>query len=116
MKKRGNIHSRKNKFPWKKTLFWTPRILALLYIIFITLFVFDSKNFIELIINLIPTLILVGIFILAILKPKAGGIAFFILGIIFTLFFNTYKTIPTFLIISLPLLLIGILFWFLRRK
>ncbi len=106
--KRGKFLSKIN---WKKTLFWTPRILALLYIIFITIFVLDSKNFVELIINLIPTLILIGILILALKKPKAGGVVFFALGIIFTIFFNTYRTLPTFLTISLPLFLIGILFF-----
>ena len=101
-----------------KILYWTPRILSIIYIIFLSLFAMDvfgeSYSFLETIValfmHLIPSLILAGITFLAWKKEKAGGIIFILLGIIFTIFFNTYREIISFLLISLPIFIIGILF------
>ena len=101
-----------------KTLYWAPRVLAIIYIIFLSLFAFDvfgeGYSFLETIValfmHLIPSLILVAITFLAWKKEKMGGIIFILLGIIFTIFFNTYREIISFLLISLPILIVGILF------
>jgi len=43
-------------------------------------------------------------------KPIAGGVLFVILSVVFTLYFRTYKSLPSFLAISIPLAVIGLLF------
>jgi hypothetical protein len=96
---------------WKRVVTWTPRILAILYIIFITIFSFDESVFtLPWFVHLMPTLILTLIVIFTWRKPLSAAIIFLILGFGFTLIFHTYTNWLIFLIISLPLILIGILF------
>ncbi len=102
-----------------KTLEWLPRVLAIIYAVFISIFALDGESFLGVLIHLIPSFVLVGIIILAWKKELYGGIVFVIFSIIFTIFFNTYREIISFLLISLPLLIIGGLFilnYFLRKK
>ncbi len=101
----------------KHFLYWTPRILAILFIAFISLFALDVFGeytgfnlLIALFMHLIPTFILVIILAISWKKEKWGGWFFIILGIIFTIFFNTYKHHLPFLLISGPLFLVGALF------
>lgn len=99
---------------------WIPRIFAVLFIFFISLFALDvfgngqnlSKILLGLAIHLIPSIVLIVLLVISWRCEKIGGALFFIAGVIFTIFFNTYKEIVTFLLISGPLFLIGILFWF----
>jgi len=76
--------------------------------------VFGEYSGIELLIglfmHLIPTFVLIGILVLSWKYELIGGILFLILGIIFTIFFNTYEDIINFLLISFPVFLVGILF------
>jgi hypothetical protein len=72
-----------------KALYWTPRILAILFTVFIGMFSFDvfTEGFSWLalggfFIHNIPTLIIAGIVALAWKKEFIGGIIFIILGII----------------------------------
>jgi len=96
---------------WKKVVTWTPRILAVLYIIFVSIFAFDESRFtLPWFVHLMPTLILTLIVIFTWRKPLTAAIIFFILGFGFTLIFKTYTNWLIFLVISLPLILIGILF------
>jgi chromate transport protein ChrA len=98
---------------------WIPRTLAVLFIIFISLFALDvfgdrdnlSDIILGLIVHLVPSIILVILLLVSWKCEKIGGALFIVAGIIFTIFFNTYKDIMTFLIISGPVFLIGILFW-----
>ena len=102
-------------FDW---LLWLPRGIAIIYILFLSLFALDvfseGYGFLELLValfmHLLPSLVLVAILILAWKRPKWGGIAFLVLGLIFTVFFNTYESLVGFLIISLPLFITGGLF------
>jgi hypothetical protein len=99
-----------------KTLTWLPRILVMVYILFISMFALDSFNgnfwlsLLGFLIHLIPSFVLTGILILSWKYKLAGGIIFVVLSIVFTIFFSTYKDIVVFLLISLPLLIIGTLF------
>jgi len=100
-----------------KLLFWLPRGLAIIYILFISLFaldVFGEYNFPEVLValfmHLIPNLILIALLIVAWKKELIGGVLFIVLGIGFTIYFNTYRQIITMLLISGPLFLIGALF------
>lgn len=95
-----------------------PRILAILYIAFISLFALDVfeggygfwGTIIALFMHLIPSFLLIAGLVVAWKRPTAGGAIFLVLGIIFTLWFRTYQRIDVFLLISLPLLVIGLLF------
>lgn len=99
-------------------LTWIPRILAILFIGFISIFAFDVleegyafwETALALLMHLIPSFVLIGTTILAWKKPLIGGIAFLTLGAVFTFFFDTYDIPVSFLLVSLPLLVIGGLF------
>ena len=94
------------------------RILAILYIAFISLFALDAFNggfswpgtVIALFIHLIPTFILISCLAVAWKRGVIGGSLFLAVGIFFTLWFRTYQRLDVFLLISFPLLLIGALF------
>jgi hypothetical protein len=93
-------------------LFWITRFLAVLFICFITIFAFDTPIFsIGFLIHLIPTFILIITTLIAWKNGKIGGIIFIVLFLISILFFNSYKNISNFLIVSFPLLIIGLLFF-----
>ncbi len=102
-----------------KYLYWAPRVLAILFIAFLSIFALDvfgeGYGFLELLIalfmHLIPALILVGVLLVAWKREKVGGIIFIIIGFLFTIFFRTYSNLIGFLLISFPVFLIGFLFW-----
>jgi hypothetical protein len=102
----------------KKIIFWLPRILAIIYILFISVFALDIfgqgydfwEVMVGLFMHLIPSLILIVLIVVAWRRPKIGGILFIALAVMFTIAFNTYRELITLLLISGPLLLIGILF------
>ena len=86
----GKLKKIKN-WNWKKVVTWTPRILAVLYIIFITIFSFDESVFtLPWFVHIMPTLIFVLILIFTWRKPLSAAIIFLILGFGFTLIFKTY--------------------------
>jgi len=90
-----------------KILFWLPRILAILFIAFVSLFaldVFEQKQwFLALIMHLIPSYILIIFTIIAWKKEKIGGILFIIGGLAILIFFKS-------LVITIPTFVIGVLF------
>lgn len=102
----------------EKLLLWSPRVLTILFIMFLSLFAFDvfSANapLIQKIggflIHLIPSFLLVCILIISWKKPLVGGVIFLILCVGFTLYFKTYTSLPTFLTVSIPVVIIGGLF------
>ena len=97
---------------------WFPRILSIVFILFLSLFATDVflmegplfQKIAGFLIHLIPSFCLLFFLLVAWRKPKEGGYLFLILSIIFTLRFQTYKNIYSFLLISLPLLIVGICF------
>lgn len=103
---------------------WFPRVLAIIYIIFIALLSLDVLNANAtaiqkiggLIISNIPTILLLVALFLAWKKPATGGTVFLMLSILFSLFFRTYQRIDTFILISCPLLLVGVLFLLNKKK
>ncbi|RMF56091.1 hypothetical protein D6745_00250 [Candidatus Woesearchaeota archaeon] len=103
----------------KKVLYWSPRILSITYIIFISLFALDvfeegygfPKIFFALLIHLIPSIILTICACVSWRKELFGGIAFMILGIAFTVFFKTYNNVLSLIFISGPVFIISILFF-----
>lgn len=101
-------------------LLWIPRVFMIALIIFLSLFALDvfgsNKSPVYQIggflIHLIPSFILLLGLIISWKHPIIGGCFFLIAGIIFTLYFGTYKNLEVFLIISLPVLMEGLIFIF----
>jgi hypothetical protein len=104
----------KNKI--KKQIIWIPRILIILYILFISLFALDTEIGLGFLMHLIPSFILLAILIFTWEKPKIAGIIFAIFGIATIIYYNTYAGLISFLMISLPPILAGILFWIFKGK
>ena len=108
-----------------KLTYYLPRILAILIILFISLFALDSfsefpfpESLLAFFIHLVPTYILIAITAIAWKWNRLGGSLFILLGALFILF--TFKRADpdfwiSYLIISLPLAIIGILFWFSKK-
>lgn len=106
------------QFNIKTLLYWVPRVLALIFICFLALFALDvfvpGKSifdyFIGLSIHLIPNIILALILIVAWKHEYLGGILFVLLALFTIVFLKTYEVPVNFLILSFPILLIGIFF------
>ena len=93
-----------------KALFWLPRILAFLFAIFLGLFSLDTPFGIGLLMHLLPSFIIITVTLALWKFDLPAGIVFIGLGIVATLFFNTFYHPLTFLMISGPFFLIGILY------
>jgi hypothetical protein len=106
----------------KKIIYWTPRVLSIIYILFLSIFSLDvfaegysiPQALVAFFMHLIPAIIVLLAFLFATKKPLYGGISFLILAFAFSVFFMQNANMQTFVIIGsiliLPLLLIGILF------
>lgn len=100
-----------------KFFYRLPRILAIVYISFLTLFALDvfipgqiiSYYLAALFMHLIPNFILAFILIIAWRIEKLGGLIFILFSLLMTVFFNNPFWVN--LILSGPLLLIGALFF-----
>ena len=110
-----------------KVLHWTPRILCILAILLVSLFALDSlssertfwQNIAGLMMNLIPSFVLLAVLIVAWKWEKVGGITLIILGLAFSIFIfmlnfkrshSVATSLFTTLIICIPFVLAGILF------
>ena len=102
-----------------KILFWAPRVLTLVFILFISLFALDSfegdRSVLEklgtFLIHLIPTFVLILLLIIAWRHEWIGALVFFLLGIAYIVFAWGKFGIAAYIGISGPLFLISILFW-----
>lgn len=96
-----------------------PRVLAILFILFISLFALDSfpgeapflQEFVGFLIHLIPSFVMIVLLVISWNRPLVGGWLFALLGVLFTVFFKTYRSILGFAILSLPLAVISALFF-----
>ena len=101
-----------------KALFWFPRILVILAILFLMLFSLDEFNgnysilrMLEgFLIHNIPAFILLGILILAWTKELAGGILFIIAAFTGCIYFHGFTVNTPALILMVPFFLAGIVF------
>ncbi len=102
----------------KGTLYWAPRILAILFAIFTSLFalnVFEGGyNFLEeiaaLLIHLSPTCIILMALLVAWNWEEIGGIIFITLGLLYIYLVWGHFTFLNYIIIPAPLFIIGYLF------
>jgi hypothetical protein len=118
----------KNKIKRKKILYWTPRILSILFILFLSIFsldIFDLDlgfwgTIVGLFIHLIPSFILTILLVVAWKYELVGGIAFILSGILYIvrLLINPqleWYMLSWSLIIAGPAFIVGIL-WILNWK
>jgi hypothetical protein len=101
-----------------KTLYWIPRILTILAILFMTMFSFDvfggNESFgiklLGFLVHNIPVLILAGILAIAWRWEVAGGALFILASVCGAVFFHSFSGNPASLIVLAPFLLAGLLF------
>jgi len=101
-----------------KILYWLPRFLAIISLLFMIVFSFDvfggeesfGLKMLGFLIHNIPVLILIVILIIAWKWETAGGALFILASISGTVFFHSFSGNPGSLIVISPFLLIGILF------
>lgn len=111
------MEKRVNKF-----IYWTPRILSILFIIFLTLFSFDvfeeGKSALDIALGLfihnIPSLILLIVLIISWKHEIVGGIVFILAGLVYVILVSMNQPWYIVLLWSLqiagPAFFIGILF------
>ena len=115
------------KTPLKQLLFWTPRILCILFAAFISIFAADVfgegygfwKTILALLIHLIPTWIVLIVLAISWRREWVGGILFTALGALYLIKFWGRFHWSVYLCISGPLFFIGVLFflnWLSRKK
>ena len=100
-----------------KFLHWVPRILAVIFILFISVFALDAfgegipflQGLVGFLIHLVPTYILIAALLLALKKPLLGGILFVCAGLFYIIFANEMDWL-TYALIAGPAILIGSLF------
>lgn len=102
----------------KKFLFWSPRILIIIFGLFISIFALDVfseyskfwEMFIAFLIHLVPTYLIIIAGLIAHKKILIGGAIFIFLGLAYIYMTWGEFDFITFLIIGGPLILIGALF------
>ena len=111
----------------KRLLFWTPRILVVLFAVFVSLFALDvftegytfGETIIALVMHLIPTAVILIVLAIAWRWEWLGGILFIGLGVLYIVLSWEPDNWPAFLMISGPLFLVGALFlldWFYKGE
>jgi hypothetical protein len=103
------VHSRYKKKGMKKVFYWLPRIVSIVFIVFISLFALDvvgQPNWpVAVFMHLIPSYILIALTIIAWKNELLGGFLFLAAGLAFLIFTHFQA-----LIISIPAFSIGLLF------
>jgi hypothetical protein len=102
----------------EKMLYWAPRILTILAIIFMLMFSLDtlgekmplSQKLLGLFMHNIPVLILAAILIIAWKREMIGGILFIAAFIAASIYFRSFSGNPGSLVVILPFLITGGLF------
>lgn len=101
-----------------RLLYWTPRVLALLFAVFISLFALDvfseGRGFLEtavaLLIHLVPTAVILGVLVLSWKREWIGALFYPVLAILYIVLAWGKFPMGTYFIISGPLALTGVLF------
>jgi len=102
-----------------KLLYWTPRLLMIFFILFVSLFALDSfdgdQSILEKIgaflIHLIPSAILAILLVISWRREWIGGIVFLLIGIAYIVWAWGKFPISTYIIISGPLFIVALLFF-----
>ncbi len=110
-----------------RLLFWAPRILCILFALFLSVFALDAfqegrglwSNVLALLMHLLPTALIALILILAWSHGLFGAIAFFCLGMLYVLWAWGRFDWSAYAFISGPLFVVGVLFlagWIRERR
>lgn len=111
----------------KKFVFWTPRILCILFALFISLFALDVfgagysfwQTLLALFMHLVPTFVILIVLAFSWRREWIGGILFIAFGIYYIVAAWGKFVLSVYFLISGPLFLIGILFlinWFYKAE
>ncbi|MBN1478994.1 hypothetical protein EH223_14975 [candidate division KSB1 bacterium] len=111
----------------RRILFWMPRVLTILFAIFLSLFALDvfeegvglREALAGFFIHLIPTYIVILFLVLAWRWEWIGALAYLALGVFYIMMTKAKFPLVTYLLISGPLFLICLLFlldWLYRKK
>jgi hypothetical protein len=93
-----------------KVLQITSLTLGMVYAVFLGIFAFDAPFGVGMFIQLMPSLIVVAVSVLGYRSVSAGIALSAVTAVGFTLFFNSYRSVATFLLISGPIIIINVLF------
>lgn len=113
--------------PYQKILRWTPRVLCIIAILFISMFAFDAfspgmtfwQKAGSLLMHLLPSFILVAFLVVAWKWELTGGILIALVGLAATPFIynlnfqrtqSVSTTIGVVLMVTVPFIIIGVLF------
>jgi len=102
----------------KRVLFWTPRILGILFAIFVSMFAFDVfdqgygvwRTILALLINLVPAYLVIIALIVAWQREWLGAILFIALAVLYVVWGWGRQSLVAYLVIAGPLILVGGLF------
>lgn len=102
----------------RRLLHWSPRVLAVGFALFLALFAMDvfgefesiGGTLIALFMHLIPTFLLLIAAAIAWRNPVSGGALFLLLGVLSIVQFDTYEHPISFLLVSFPAFVVGVLF------
>jgi len=111
----------------KSVLYWAPRIVGILAILFVSMFALDAfqpgvplwRQILNFLIHLIPSFILTALLVFTWRFELVGGILFVAIGLFFSVWVYTHNygmnqsvlySLMTVLLITFPFVLIGILF------
>lgn len=115
-------------------LYWAPRVLCILAILFVSMFALDSfspeytiwQQIEAFLIHLIPSYILVALLVVAWKWEQVGGIIFTVAGIAFGVLifslnhrrnqFSTAQSLMNTFLIAFPFVVVGVLFILHARK
>lgn len=109
-----------------KIIYWSPRILSLAFVLFLSLFALDVfseysgwESVLAFLIHLLPSLVLLGITIIAWKHDLAGTIAFFGFAALYVFLAGFDRPWSWYALISSPATIVGILFlmsWLQKKK
>jgi hypothetical protein len=102
----------------KQILYWLPRMLALFGILFLSLFALDvfvdyssiGEVALALTMHLIPSFVILAATIVAWRWRIVGGVLFIMLGFFSIAYFHTYQNLISFMLLSVPPMIVGMLF------
>ena len=102
----------------KRLLFWTPRVLCILFAVFVSLFALDVfgegygfwETILAFMIHMIPTGIVLVVLAVAWRWEWVGGVLFIALGALYIVMTWERAQWPAYLLISGPLFVVGVLF------
>ena len=110
-----------------RVLYWLPRIICIIGILFISMFSIDALNseltlwqqILSLSMHLIPSFVLILLLLLSWKRELIGGIIFMIIGLGFSpiIFIHNFKmnqsiwmSLGVILVITIPFVIVGVLF------